>query len=448
MSKIWKLSILLIILALLVTGIIYYPRLNIITGFAAKNVCSAVFEAQRDLVSIEEGDNDFAPVSYARNTIDLEKRLATSSVFGLKKRTAVHREGAGCTLLPEDPKFSISGNPVPVRSRAKNTDPYPFGDGEPIDTLFPNIDKQKLRDAVALGFDAEGEVAKRTRAVLVIYKNRLIAEEYSKGFSAETKVLGWSMTKSITSTVLGVMAKQGKISIDQANLFPEWEKDDRSKISLHNLLQMSSALEWEEDYSKISDVTRMLFLAENMPCVQLEKPLLGEPGSIWNYSSGTTNLLSKFIRDEFSSQQEYLDYWYSEFIDKIGMGSMTLEMDPAGNYVGSSYAWATARDWGKFGLLYLNQGNWNGEQILDPSWVEYSATPTKGSNGEYGAHFWLNAGKKYPDLPVDLYSANGFQGQHVFIIPSRDLVIVRFGLVEHPVFDVNSFLKELLSSIN
>lgn len=448
MSKIWKLSILLIILALLVTGFIYYPRLNIITGFAAKNVCSAVFEAQRDLVSVEEGDNDFAPVTYARNKIDLEKKLATSSVFGLKKRTAVYREGAGCTLLPEDKNFDISGNPVPKRNRLKNSDPYPFGNEETVDSLFPNIDQQNLREAVSLGFDAEGEIAKRTRAVLVIYKDHLIAEEYSRGFSEETKVLGWSMTKSITSTVLGVMEKQGVISTTQTNLFPEWEKDERSKISLENLLQMSSALEWEEDYSKISDVTRMLFLSENMSCLQLEKPLLGEPGTIWNYSSGTTNLLSRFIREQFDSQQEYLDYWYSEFIDKIGMSSMTVEMDPVGNYVGSSYAWATARDWGKFGLLYLNGGNWNGEQILDPSWVEFSATPTRGSNGEYGAHFWLNAGKKYPDLPEDLYSANGFQGQHVFIIPSRDLVIVRFGLVEHPEFDVNSFIKEILSAIN
>ncbi|HSI71018.1 MAG TPA: serine hydrolase [Gillisia sp.] len=447
MKKIWKLGILLVILALIFTGYIYYPRLNIITGFAAKNVCSAVFEAERDLVSIEEGDNDFAPVSLANNEVDLERKLATSSVFGLKKRTAIYREGAGCTLLPEDLEFSISGNPVPQRNKLKNSDPYPYGDREPIDTIFSNIDQEKLKSAVSLGFDADGETAKRTRAVLVIYKDHLIAEEYSKGFNAETKVLGWSMTKSITSSVLGVMEREGRISTSQTNLFPEWKGDERSQISLHNLLQMSSGLEWEEDYTKISDVTRMLFLAENMACIQMEKPQVGEPGEIWNYSSGTTNLLSRFIRDQFDSQQEYLDYWYSEFIDKIGMSSMTVEMDPAGFYVGSSYSWATARDWGKFGLLYLNKGSWNGQQILNSSWVEYSATPTEGSEGEYGAHFWLNAGKKYPDLPEDLFSANGFQGQHVFIIPSKDLVIVRFGLVEHPDFDINSFLAEIIDSI-
>ena len=180
---------------------------------------------------------------------------------------------------------------------------------------------------------------------------------------------------------------------------------------------------------------------------QLYKPLIGQPNKSWNYSSGTTNMLSGFIRNQFKAHQEYLDFWYAELVDKIGMNSMTIETDLAGNYVGSSYTWATARDWAKFGLLYLRKGNWNGEQLLNESWVTYSATPTNGSNGEYGAHFWLNAGGKYPNVPKDLYSCNGYQGQHVFIIPSKDLVIVRFGLAENPEFDVDTFLKEVLSAM-
>ena len=111
-------------------------------------------------------------------------------------------------------------------------------------------------------------------------------------------------------------------------------------------------------------------------------------------------------------------------------------------------SWATARDWAKFGLLYLNKGNWNGEQLLnESSWVNYSATPTNTSKGEYGAYFWLNAGGKYPNVPKDLFSCNGYQGQHVFIIHSKEIVIVRFGLTENPEFDVDTFLKELLNAI-
>ena len=283
---------------------------------------------------------------------------------------------------------------------------------------------------------------------MVLYKDHLIAEKYASGFTEETKLLGWSMTKSITSAVLGVLEKQGKVDLQQDHLFPEWEEDDRAQITLNDLLQMNSGLAWEEDYTKISDVTKMLFLAEDMTKVQLHKELEGEPGNSWNYSSGTSNLLSGFIRNQFDSHEDYLDFWYTGFIDKIGMHSMILEADLAGNYVGSSYSWATARDWAKFGLLYLNRGSWNGEQILTEDWVEYTSQPAQNSDGIYGAHFWLNAGGFYPDVPRDLYSANGFQGQHVFIIPSKELVVVRFGLVEHPDFDLNQFLKEIIAAVN
>lgn len=211
---------------------------------------------------------------------------------------------------------------------------------------------------------------------------------------------------------------------------------------------MNSGLEWEEKYDKICDATLMLFEAEDMSKVQREKPLVGQPNESWNYSSGTTNLLSGILRNQFKTQQEYLDFWYSSLIDKIGMDSMLVETDMAGNYVGSSYAWATTRDWGKFGLLYLHKGNWNGEKLFDESWAKYVATPTKTSNGRYGGHFWLNAGGKYPDAPKDLYYASGFQGQKIFIIPSKDLVIVRFGLTEDEVFDFNKLLKDILGSIS
>ena len=206
-------------------------------------------------------------------------------------------------------------------------------------------------------------------------------------------------------------------------------------------------MEWVEDYNNISDVTKMLFLAEDMTQTQLKKPLTSKPNESWNYSSGITNLLSGFIRNQFKTHQEYLDFWYAELIDKIGMHSMLIETDASGNYIGSSYGWATARDWAKFGLLYLHNGNWNGKQILSQSWVEYSKTPTNTSNGQYGAQFWLNAGGVYPNVPKDLFSCNGYQGQHVFIIPSKELVIVRFGLAENPVFNIDTFLAEIIATI-
>ena len=424
-----------------------YPKLNIISGFAAKNVCSCMFEAGRDLQSIMTGDNSFMPVNYAESKIDLADKSVSSSFMGLKKRRAVYREGVGCVLLPENSGEAASAISKPNRKLNKDTSPYPYGKGEPKPSTFAHVNYQKLEETVGKAFDLEGKEIQRTRAVAVLHKDHLICEQYAAGFSSETKILGWSLTKSLTNAALGILEKQGKISLDQNNLFKEWENDERSKITLNNLLQMNSGLAWEEDYTGISDVNKMLFLEEDMPQVQLNKPLAGEPNNSWNYSSGTTNLLSKFIRDQFDSHQEYLDFWYTELIDKIGMDSMTVETDLAGNYITSSYGWATTRDWAKFGLLYLNKGYWKGEQIFNKSWAEYTTKPTNGSNGEYGAHFWLNAEGKFPNVPKDLYSCNGFQGQFVFIIPSKDLVVVRFGLTEHPEFDVDTFLRGIVESL-
>ena len=256
------------------------------------------------------------------------------------------------------------------------------------------------------------------------------------------------MTKSITSTIHGILQKQGLIDINSVTGIEEWQKDDRKNITYNDLLHMNSGLDWEENYNTISDVTKMLFMESDMGKVQMRKKLQGKINESWNYSSGTSNLLAGYLlRKQFKTQQEYLDFWYRELLDKIGMHSALIETDLAGNFVGSSYGWATTRDWAKFGLLYLHKGNWNGEQILTPEWVKYVSTPTNGSDGKYGAHFWLNAGGRYPDVPKDLFSANGFQGQFVFIIPSKDIVIVRTGLTEDPEFDVNGFLRDILASI-
>lgn len=425
-----------------------YPKLNIISGFAAKNVCSCVFEAGRDLQSIVTGDNSFMPVNYAESKIDLIKKSVSSSFLGLKERRAIYREGLGCILLPEDSTETDHLVSIqPQRDLRPHKFPYPLGNAEPEKTDFSSLDYNKLQEAVGKAFDIEGEEVQRTRAVVVLHKDSLITEQYAAGFSADTKLLGWSMTKSLTNAALGVLEKQGKISLDQDHLFREWDNDERSKITLNNLLQMNSGLEWDEDYTSISDVTKMLFVAEDMSGVQLNKPLAGEPGHSWNYSSGTSNLLSRFIREQFEEHQEYLDFWYRELIDKIGMHSMTIETDLSGNYVTSSYGWATSRDWAKFGLLYLHKGKWNGEQILNESWVDHTSKPTNGSNGEYGAHFWLNAEGKFPNVPRDLVSCNGFQGQFIFIIPSKDLVVVRFGLTEDPEFNVDTFLSGILEAV-
>lgn len=424
-----------------------YPQLDLISGFSAKSVASGHFIDGRSLQAIEQGDNDIDKVDWSDNTIDEDGKFATAQVYGFKKRKAIFRPGLGATLIDDD--FDASKPyevPLrPLRNTAVNSKPFPYGENNQKDTVFPNVDYRKLNAAVADAFDAKGRKNKRTRSVIVVHKGQIIAEKYAGGFNRNSKILGWSMTKSLTATYFGILQYQGKIDINKPAPVAEWQDDARKHITIANLLQMNSGLEWEEDYNKISDVTKMLFTEADMSRPQVEKPLIGKPGQSWNYSSGTTNLLSGILRKQFRTHQQYLDFWYGSLLDKIGMHSALVEVDMAGNFVGSSYGWANTRDWAKFGLLYLQKGNWNGEQLFDQSWAKYVATPTPTSNGRYGAQFWLNAGGHFPAVPRDMFYCSGYQGQMVAIIPSHDLVVVRMGLSED--FDFNGFLSGIVGSL-
>ncbi|GGC81113.1 serine hydrolase [Flavobacterium lutivivi] len=446
MKKFLKILAVLLVLALVYLRIEIYPQLDLISGFSAKSVASGHFIDGRTLETIQQGDNDIDKVDWATNEINDAERFVTSKVYGLKSRKAIYREGLGATLINDDFDVSKPYN-VPKRAKINTNLPFPYGNLEPKDTVFSNIDYTKLKAVVDNAFDKKGEKNKRTRSVIVIYKDKIIAEKYADGFDKNSRILGWSMTKSLTATYFGILQKQGKFDIMKPAPIAEWKNDERSKITTNDLLHMNSGLEWEEDYGKISDVTKMLFIEEDMTKSQINKPLVGKPNNTWNYSSGTTNLLSGILRKQFKTHQEYLDFWYSSLFDKIGMNSALVETDMAGNFVGSSYGWATTRDWAKFGLLYLHKGNWNGEQLFDESWAKYVATPTNTSNGNYGAQFWLNAGGRFPNAPKDMFYASGYQGQMVAIFPSQDLVIVRMGLKEDPEFDFDGLLSGVVGSL-
>ncbi|WP_293875458.1 serine hydrolase [Flavobacterium sp.] len=445
MKKFLIVFVALLLIVLVYLRIAIYPQLDLISGFSAKSVASCHFIDGRNLETIQKNDNNIPKVDWATNDINKVGKFVSSKVFGLKTRKAIYREGLGATLIDDD-FDETKPYEIPKRTKLNTNLRFPYGDLEPKDSVFANVDYRKLNAAVANAFDKKGEKNKRTRSILVIYKDKIIAEQYADGFNKNSKILGWSITKSVTATYFGILQKQSKINIMNPAPIVAWKKDARSKITISDLLHMNSGLEWDEDYGKISDATRMLFQAKNMSQSQIEKPLIGKPNNTWNYSSGTTNLLCGILRNQFKTHQEYLDFWYSALIDKIGMHSMVVETDMAGNFVGSSYSWATTRDWAKFGLLYLHQGNWNGEQIFDPSWAKYVATPSEGSNGKYGAHFWLNANGDFPDVPKDFYRCSGFQGQMIAIFPTQDLVVVRMGVKED--FDFNGFLKEVVGSLD
>lgn len=444
--KIFKRVLLIILLILIVLVAYHYPKLNIVSGYASKNLASTSYIAERSYSNIAESDHDMPLIEMAELESANENNVITS-VYGLMERETICRDGLGCVLI-NDGYDKTQKLLKPTRTVLKNDLPFPYGNNGTKDTVLTNVDYDQLNKAIDGAF--EDYMTQKTRTVLVMHKGAIIGEHYIEGFTPETPILGWSMTKSIVGTLYGILEYQNKIDVDTYKPFPVEmsPSNNRNDITLNHLLRMQSSLEWDEDYASISDVTEMLFLDADMTAKQGEKRPIAAPTEVWNYSSGTTNYLSGVLRKQFKTHQEYLDFPYAELIDKIGMHSMLIETDMSGNFVGSSYGWASTRDWAKFGLLHLNKGNWNGQQLFDPNWIDYMTTPTKNSDGVYGAHWWLNAGGKYPDVPRDMYSANGFQGQRVYIIPSKDLVVVRTGLAEDPSFDINGFLSEVIAAIN
>lgn len=445
-KKIWAGLLLTLLMALVYFSKILYPLLPIGTGYAAKKMCSCHFIAGRTVESIQLDDLGKSPLNLTHTVIDEVQRTATTSLFGLATSTAVFKENLGCVLLQGIDDYQVELT-LPETPKAEVGLLWPQGE-HASNAKVEGVDYEGLEKAINGVFDPSMNMDLiKTRAVVVVYKDTLIAEKYANGFGRETEILGWSMTKSITNAMVGILVRAGKMKLSDDHLFEHWE-DERNEISLKDLLQMQSGLAFEENYATLSDATEMLYKSEDIVERASKLPLKHPIGSHWSYSSGTSNILSGLIRQQFAKHEGYLAFPHEALFRKIGMHSAVMEIDESGNYIGSSYCYATPRDWAKFGLLYLNQGHWYGEQIIDSTWVDFSRQPAEHSKGYYGGHFWLNHNHSvFPDVPSDLYSCNGFEGQYVYIIPSKDLVVVRMGLNQGAEYDANAFLQGIVEAV-
>jgi CubicO group peptidase (beta-lactamase class C family) len=366
--------------------------------------------------------------------VDEAGQSVSANVFGLAPAKAIYRKGLGCTLVNELSESQIRAQPSVPESKA-------------IDIVSLEPTQNATLEAVVQSYfvDTDPEKAINTRAIVVLQNGKIISEKYADGFSAKTPLLGWSMTKSVTNAMIGMLVLDGKLEVNKGAPITEWQNDDRKDITLDNLLRMSSGLAFVEDYASPSDATRMLFQKKDAGAYAIASKLEAKPGSMWSYSSGTTNILQEIIRRQFNSHADYLTFPHQRLFAKLGMNSAILEPDASGTYVGSSFMYATARDWAKFGQLYAQDGLWNGERILPKGWAAYSSSLTPNSNGEYGAQFWLN--KNDQAFPKDAFMAEGFEGQNVTIIPSRGLVLVRLGMTYKGTFDDYEFVKRLVATI-
>jgi CubicO group peptidase (beta-lactamase class C family) len=442
-------SVVLVALAGLTWGVIYlHSVLPIITGYASKYVCSAVFISNRIPADVEASELNFSFLRYASNDINYQEKSVTSRfLWGQSK--AIYRDGFGSTLLRDADEAALREKKFPSIPGAncnQDTIAWPFGNILPDSNT--GIDKTALAE-ITNNLMSCNSYHGNAFAFIVLHNGIPVAECYKPGFSVQTRFLSWSMAKSFTNALAGIMVRDSMLNIHQKADIPVWKNDARNQITINNLMQMQSGLRWNEDYGNRSDVTLMLYNSKDFAGYACNQPLEFSAGSHWYYSSGSTNIVNYLIRKKFKDDGAYYTYVHTHLFIKTGMPDAVFETDPSGTLVGSSYIFASARDYARFGLLYLQDGVFNGERILPEGWVGYTTTPAAYSNGNYGSFFWLNKGKHYPSAPKDMFSCNGRDGQRIFIIPSKGLVVVVLGYSPKPdnEMNFNQLLKDILGTL-
>lgn len=429
--------LLAVLLAAILGGCVYLNSLMpIITGYAAKNLASDVFVSGREPADVEALDLNFSFIKFTRNKVDFENHTVTSR-FLWSKSQALYREGYGVTLL--------RGKNALARLQAQK---YPDVVNIPgPETLLPGDSTLTARLAPIAKALVDDQAYNGTPfAFIVVHQDGVVAERYREGITADTRLLSWSMGKSFTNALVGIMAGDGLVDIHAPMDIPEWQGDGRAAITLSDLMQMQSGLEWNENYGTRSDVNLMLHREEDMGLFALSKPLMAKPGTHWYYSSGSTNIIVRYLRGRFASEEEFLQYIHERLFDPLGIDNPCFEPDMSGTPVGSSYLYATARDFARLGHMYLHDGCVGEERLLPEHWVEYTTTPASDSKGGYGACFWLNRSKTYPSAPEDMYSCQGHDGQMIFIIPSKELVVVVLGYSPKPdrVIEFDRLLRDII----
>jgi CubicO group peptidase (beta-lactamase class C family) len=442
--------LLLSLLLLFFIGRFIYRATPIITGFGAKNLCSAVYLQHRQAADVIKEDLSDFPISLGTYSVNQKDSSVTGTILGFARQKAIYRKGAGATLVNDFTEQQIRDQGWIIPDAASiSRDSIPWPDGDKLsDTLPPGIDQQAIHRVLQNIFKKPDPA--KTRAFLIVYNGQIIAEKYADGFNRHMVMQGWSVSKSITAALTGILVKQGKLQVDAPAPLMEWKNNEKRAITLRHLLQQTAGIKYWENYASPSEATNMLFKKGDMAGYVSGLPLQYKPGTVFNYSSGNANIVSKIIRQTLGDTS-YRSFPYTDLFHPIGMYSTIIEPDASGTYVGSSYIYASARDFARFGLLYYNNGKWNNNQLLPETWVSESLQSSSADKlKHYGYFFWLNgfdnndhSKRWYPDAPEDMFFADGFGGQDIFIIPSKKLVVVRLGL--HAI-DENKLLKEIIAA--
>lgn len=451
--------LILLLVALAGYGIYYaWMLFPLVSGAGAKILCTNLFVSGKSEGYVRQHELDFFPVSMGTFKVNYIDSSVTGSVWGLAGRKAIYRHGLGATLINDYSEDAVRSQQFNIPSPPPvNTDSisWPMGDKMP-DSLPAGVDHKRIAGIVHEQFRPSAGGHYGTHAVIVVYDGLIVAEEYAPGFSRTTQLYGWSITKSITGALVGILVQSGKLDITAPAPVPEWRPaaDPRHAITVEQLLQHTPGFAFEEKFTGPSDVTQMLFGEGDMAAFAAQQQAAYAPGTRFHFSSGNSNILSRMIRS-VAGEQVYAAFPYEALFYKLGMYHTILEPDASGTYVGSSYMLANARDYARFGLLYYNNGVWNGEQLLPADWVRKTVTaPACNLQKNYGYQFWLNGYEQpgteqriIPEAPADMYYSNGQAHEEIYIIPSRKLVIVRLGYTLDKTYDEHAFLQTILSAV-
>jgi CubicO group peptidase (beta-lactamase class C family) len=431
--------------------------IRVATGYVAHNVCSSTFVSGLEPQTVFAESTDRAGIHrlrwFLRYQIDRAAKTVDASTVGLFASHAAFHEGFGCVLIHGSKQPYLLRSDLIALKTPKAPPLLP-------DIVGPDVVEPSdpaLKAALDHAFEEPAEPPfRRTKAVVVLRDGRIVAERYAAGIGVDTQLIGFSMTKSVVSALIGIMTHQGLTSPSLPAPIPQWHgaTDPRREIEVGHLLRMTSGLALDETNSGFDPSSQMVFLHDDMAAFAVQAPLIAPPGTRWHYSSATTEILAKIIRDAVGGPEQTLSFAWRELFNPLGMRNVTLEFDASGTLQGSAYMQASARDWARFGLLYLDDGMVGGKRILHEDWVDYSAAATLDS--DYGAGFWTNRsdnehakGRVRSGIPRDAFFASGDLGQRIVIIPSQQLVVVRLGDSVEPGGDIRGLarlVKEVIAA--